>query len=56
MATNDKYDRQLRLWGAKGQRALGDTNVFLVGASAAGTETLKVRTITGYVTPWFKSK
>jgi amyloid beta precursor protein binding protein 1 len=41
MATNDKYDRQLRLWGANGQQALGDTKVILVGASAAGTETLK---------------
>jgi len=41
MATTDKYDRQLRLWGAKGQRALGNTQVVLVGASAAGTETLK---------------
>lgn len=41
MATTDKYDRQLRLWGAKGQRALGSTCVVLVGASAAGTETLK---------------
>lgn len=41
MATNDKYDRQLRLWGAQGQRALGETKVVAVGASAAGTETLK---------------
>ncbi len=41
MATTDKYDRQLRLWGAKGQRALGNTQLVLVGASAAGTETLK---------------
>jgi amyloid beta precursor protein binding protein 1 len=41
MATTDKYDRQLRLWGAKGQRALGGAEVVLVGASAAGTETLK---------------
>eukprot|EP00980_Cylindrotheca_fusiformis_P000374 scaffold91_cov127-Cylindrotheca_fusiformis.AAC.34 len=41
MATADKYDRQLRLWGSKGQRALGDTCVVLVGATAAGTETLK---------------
>ncbi|CAJ1934550.1 unnamed protein product [Cylindrotheca closterium] len=41
MATNDKYDRQLRLWGAKGQRALGDTCVVLIGGTAAGTETLK---------------
>jgi amyloid beta precursor protein binding protein 1 len=41
MATADKYDRQLRLWGAKGQRALGETSVLLLRATAAGTETLK---------------
>eukprot|EP00578_Thalassiosira_sp_NH16_P028553 CAMPEP_0181083262 /NCGR_PEP_ID=MMETSP1071-20121207/4066_1 /TAXON_ID=35127 /ORGANISM="Thalassiosira sp., Strain NH16" /LENGTH=654 /DNA_ID=CAMNT_0023164913 /DNA_START=17 /DNA_END=1982 /DNA_ORIENTATION=+ len=41
MATTDKYDRQLRLWGASGQRALGSTLVVLVGSSACGTETLK---------------
>lgn len=41
MATTDKYDRQLRLWGASGQRALGSTMVVLVGSSACGTETLK---------------
>ena len=41
MATTDKYDRQLRLWGAQGQRALAATTVVLVNATAAGTETLK---------------
>jgi len=41
MATTDKYDRQLRLWGAAGQRALGNTLVVLIGTSACGTETLK---------------
>jgi NEDD8-activating enzyme E1 regulatory subunit len=41
MSTNNKYDRQLRLWGASGQAALGRTCVILVGTSAAGTETLK---------------
>ena len=41
MATTDKYDRQLRLWGASGQRALGSTLVVLIGSSACGTETLK---------------
>jgi amyloid beta precursor protein binding protein 1 len=41
MATTDKYDRQLRLWGASGQRALGSTMVALLGSSACGTETLK---------------
>lgn len=41
MATTNKYDRQLRLWGAAGQRALSECHVVLVNASAAGTETLK---------------
>ena len=41
MATTDKYDRQLRLWGSSGQRALGQTTIVLVNATAAGTETLK---------------
>jgi amyloid beta precursor protein binding protein 1 len=41
MATTDKYDRQLRLWGAQGQRALSNTRVLSVGTSSAGTETLK---------------
>lgn len=41
MATTDKYDRQLRLWGAKGQKALGETTVVLLRATAVGTETLK---------------
>ncbi|GKY97144.1 hypothetical protein MPSEU_000672800 [Mayamaea pseudoterrestris] len=39
--TNNKYDRQLRLWGAAGQRRLGETCVLLVGASACGTEAVK---------------
>lgn len=41
MATNDKYDRQLRLWGASGQKSLGKTCVVLVRATASGTETCK---------------
>lgn len=41
MATNDKYDRQIRLWGAHGQRILSSSSVLLLGTSAAGTETLK---------------
>lgn len=32
---------QLRLWGSDGQRALMDAHILLVGADAAGTETLK---------------
>ena len=41
MATDDKYDRQLRLWGAHGQRLLSSSHVCLLSATGAGTETLK---------------
>ena len=41
MATNDKYDRQLRLWGSNGQRALMTAHILLINADAVGTETLK---------------
>lgn len=37
----NKYDRQLRLWGAQGQRALSESSVVLIRATAVGTETLK---------------
>ncbi|CAB9521775.1 activating enzyme E1 regulatory subunit [Seminavis robusta] len=40
MSTN-KYDRQLRLWGAKGQKALGETTLVLFRATAVGTESAK---------------
>ncbi|RKP14413.1 NEDD8-activating enzyme E1 regulatory subunit-like protein [Piptocephalis cylindrospora] len=36
-----KYDRQLRLWDTRGQQALEEAHVALLGASALGTETLK---------------
>jgi NEDD8-activating enzyme E1 regulatory subunit len=38
-----KYDRQLRLWGANGQKALEDAHVLLInsGAGVTGIETLK---------------
>lgn len=41
MATNDKYDRQLRLWGANGQRKLMSSNILLIKADSVGTEALK---------------
>lgn len=41
MATADKYDRQLRLWGPRGQRKLMKSHILLVNANAVGTETLK---------------
>jgi amyloid beta precursor protein binding protein 1 len=41
MATTNKYDRQLRLWGSNGQKALSESCIILINASSAGTETLK---------------
>ena len=41
MATDDKYDRQLRLWGTQGQRALMRSHILLINADASGTEALK---------------
>jgi amyloid beta precursor protein binding protein 1 len=41
MATDDKYDRQIRLWGAHGQRALSESKVCVLGSSPCATETLK---------------
>ncbi|XP_021352742.1 NEDD8-activating enzyme E1 regulatory subunit-like isoform X1 [Mizuhopecten yessoensis] len=38
---NNKYDRQLRLWGDHGQAALESARVCLVNATATGTEILK---------------
>lgn len=37
----EKYDRQLRLWGADGQQRLESAKVCLINASATGTEILK---------------
>lgn len=41
MTTPDKYDRQIRLWGAHGQRALSQSHICLLNAGPTGTETLK---------------
>ncbi|XP_012936750.1 NEDD8-activating enzyme E1 regulatory subunit isoform X2 [Aplysia californica] len=38
---NNKYDRQLRLWGDHGQSSLETAKVCLVNATATGTEILK---------------
>lgn len=41
MASDDKYDRQLRLWGAHGQKSLAQAHVIVLGTSSAVSETLK---------------
>jgi len=40
-AREEKYDRQLRLWGPHGQAALENAKVALINAGATGTEILK---------------
>jgi len=40
-AKEEKYDRQLRLWGAHGQAALENAKVALINAGATGTEIVK---------------
>ena len=42
-----QYDRQLRLWGDHGQKALEVGRVCLIGANALGTETLKALVLPG---------
>lgn len=36
MATEEKYDRQLRLWGSHGQKKLGSSQILLFGADGLG--------------------
>jgi NEDD8-activating enzyme E1 regulatory subunit len=40
-AKKRRYDRQLRLWGEHGQRAMEECSICLLNGSATGTETLK---------------
>ena len=42
-----QYDRQLRLWGDHGQKALENGRVCLIGADALGTEILKSLVLPG---------
>lgn len=44
---DQKYDRQIRLWGNDGQQALEQANVCLINATATGTETLKCLVLPG---------
>lgn len=36
MATDNKYDRQIRLWGPHGQKLLAESKVLLLGSLPAG--------------------
>lgn len=54
----DKYDRQIRLWGVKGQRKLGESKVALVGCSGAGIEAFKNLVLPGigFIDIWDDTK
>lgn len=41
MASDNKYDRQLRLWGPHGQKKLSASRILMLGATATGSEVLK---------------
>lgn len=41
MATQDKYDRQLRMWGSDGQSKLNKSKIICLGITPSGTECLK---------------
>ncbi|KAL5103008.1 NEDD8-activating enzyme E1 regulatory subunit [Taenia crassiceps] len=41
LSREQRYDRQLRLWGDRGQERLGCANVCVLGANAVGSELLK---------------
>lgn len=43
----EKYDRQIRLWGLNGQKDLENANVCLINVTAAGTEALKCLILPG---------
>lgn len=40
-ASEQKYDRQLRLWAASGQQALENSHILVVNANATAASTLK---------------
>ena len=48
MATDDKYDRQIRIWGQEGQSRLNNSKILCLGLSSAGTETLKNLVLPGF--------
>lgn len=41
MASSERYDRQIRLWGEAGQASLSRASVLVLGSGATATETLK---------------
>nr|XP_039265716.1 NEDD8-activating enzyme E1 regulatory subunit-like [Styela clava] len=47
MDKQQKYDRQLRLWGDHGQRSLENAKVCLINVTATGTEMLKNMVLPG---------
>mmetsp|Transcript_25953 Transcript_25953/g.79824 ORF Transcript_25953/g.79824 Transcript_25953/m.79824 type:complete len:124 (-) Transcript_25953:4-375(-) len=47
-ATNEVYDRQIRLWGADAQKKIQATKVLLLGLGAANVELAKNLVLAGF--------
>jgi amyloid beta precursor protein binding protein 1 len=46
-ADQQKYDRQLRLWGSHGQESLQESSILMIGSNFTGCETLKNMVLPG---------
>lgn len=45
--STDKFDRQIRLWGPHGQRAIANANVLILGSGSIASEIGKNLTLGG---------
>ena len=54
----NKYDRQIRLWGHRGQKKLSEATVALLGTHGAGIEAIKNLVLpgVGHVHVWDEGK
>ena len=43
----ERYDRQIRLWGAEAQQNLRNADILMVGVSGAGSEIVKNVVLSG---------
>jgi len=46
--SNERYDRQIRIWGTRGQEIIEKTSILLVGVGGTGSEILKNLVLLGF--------
>ncbi|MBD3229424.1 MAG: hypothetical protein GF329_14665 [Candidatus Lokiarchaeota archaeon] len=46
--SQERYDRQVRIWGTEGQKKINNTKILLVGAGGTGCEIIKNLTLLGF--------